>query len=177
MKNLPLMQGGLDGLCGIYSVCNVHKIINNASDSDIESLFSEIISFLSKKRMLKEIIIGGMLHKNMSDVLWNCVGDRFYEKSSNFKWSSYHMDSFWQYSMDYLLVPNSAIILSIGGKYNHYSVVNRMTENTMFLYDSSGMKRINKSSYRLFGYEKNDKYIIYPSQCWFIRGEQKNETK
>lgn len=41
----------------------------------------------------------------------------------------------------------------------------------MFLVDSSGLKRINKSQIKLQGYTKKDKYVVYPNQCFYLKGK------
>ena len=170
MKKLPLLQGGLDSLCGIYSVCNVYRIVKNAPDEYVDMLFDRIITHLAKKKMLKGVLLGGMLHKNMADIIYNVVKDDFVERFSTFKWSNYTINDFWKFSQEHLSNPNTAIILSIGGLENHYTTVYKMSDKTMFLYDSGGMKRLNKSQCKFQGYTKEDKYVIYPNQCWFIKG-------
>jgi len=170
MKKLPILQGGLDSLCGIYSICNSYRIVKNASDEYVDDLFDKIIVHLSKKKILKSVLLGGMLHKNMSDVINNVVREEFIDRFSIFKWASYTIDDFWKFSREFLKVQNTAIILSIGGRENHYTVVHRISDRAMFLTDSSGMKRINRSQCKLQGYKKDDRYIIFPSQCWFIKG-------
>lgn len=170
ISSLPYFQSSLDSLCGVYSIVNAYRIVKDASYDEAQEMFNEIIEYLSRRRMLKDIILGGMLHKNMADILFNVVKDDFIEKLTLFRWGEYSLDEFWIFSKNYLDNEHTAIILSIGGISNHYTVIERMTDKRMFLQDSSGMISLNKSQCRLQGYKKDNKYILYPNQCWFIKG-------
>ena len=67
--------------------------------------------------------------------------------------------------------PNRAVILSIGGLHDHLTVIQKMTDRMMVLFDSDGLKTIRKSSCKIQGYAKPDKYVIYYSQCWYLGKE------
>jgi len=167
----PLSQGWLDSLCGIYSLCNAYKITNRASENDVQEMFNHIIKYLSSKRMLKGVLLNGVYYKNMLDIMKRLVEYQFFQDFSNPKWTTgYRLKDFWEYSMEHLREPRSVIILSIGGASNHYTVVERMTSASMFLVDSSGMKRINRSQCRFYGYQKEDKYVLYPNECFYMKG-------
>lgn len=167
-SNFPIWQGFLDGMCGVYSIVNSYRIVKHASFDESQLLFNDIITHLSKKKKLKEVLLQGMLHKDMNDILRNVVKDRFIEYYKNYKWTDYALEAFWDFSKKFLEEPNRAIILSVGGLAYHYTVVERMTDKSMFLRDSSGMNRLSKYQCRLQGYDKPDKYIIYPNQSIFI---------
>ena len=46
---LPFEQGGLDSLCGLYSIVNAERVVNNTSNDDSLVLFNDIIAYLNKK--------------------------------------------------------------------------------------------------------------------------------
>jgi len=163
-------QGFFDGLCGVYSVCNAYKITNNVSDSERQVLFNEIIDYLSRKRLLKHAIKDGLYVSQLKNVIDDVVRGKFIEVIYKYNWKDYSLDAFWMFSQRYLSESKTAMILSIGGRENHFTVVEKMTDKTMFLVDSSGLKRINKSNLRFHGYMKEDKYIAYPNQCFYLKG-------
>lgn len=168
MPKHPYWQGGMDSMCGIYSIINADKIVNKSSEEDSQYLFNGIIEYLSKKRKLKDIIIGGVYHKDMISILANAIGNRFRWRviGNNFN----NVSEFWKYSNDFLKENNgSSLIVSFGGKEDHLSAVMSMTAKTMTLFDSSGIIKVRKSMSKLMGYSKDDKYVIYPTQsflCW-----------
>lgn len=164
----PYWQGQLDSACGIYSLVNASKIVNNLSVVETQMLFDETVKFLSKKRKLAETIIGGVRHKDMLQMMRGIVADKFQWKTSGYGFQN--ISTWWDFAETFLKESNnSAIIVSFGGAQDHLSVIQSMTDKTMVLFDSSQIRNIRKSSCRLVGYSKNDRYIIYPSQsflCW-----------
>jgi len=78
--------------------------------------------------------------------------------------------SWWKYSKEFLNQDNSAIILAIGGKYWHYSTIEKISDKQMYLQDSDGLLRIRKTSCRFPDYKYEDRIVIFPSQCWLIKG-------
>jgi hypothetical protein len=167
---VPFYQDSVGGMCGVFSILNGYRLVKNAKFDEVEILYREIIDYLSRKRMLKDILLDGMLHKDMTMLINEVVGDRFVEKISNGKWSEYSLSAWWKYSKSYLEQNNTAIILAIGGKYWHYSTVERMSDKVMFLQDSDGLRTIRRTSCRFPNYKYEDRIIVYPSQCWLIKG-------
>ena len=167
---VPFYQDSIGGMCGVFSIINAYRIVKNARFDEVEILYREIVEYLSKKRMLKDILLDGMLHKDMTMLLHNVVGDRFTEMTSNGKWAGYSLSSWWKYSKEFLSQDNSAIILAIGGKYWHYSTIEKISDKQMYLQDSYGLLRIRKTSCRFPDYKYEDRIVIFPSQCWLIKG-------
>ena len=44
----PFQQGGLDSLCGLYSIINAERFINRSSDWETQQLFDDLIHFLAR---------------------------------------------------------------------------------------------------------------------------------
>jgi hypothetical protein len=67
----PYEQGGLDGLCAIYSIVNAVRIVSSISDAEAKNLFRRILEHLERthdlSRMLAEgiglVTIGGIFRK------------------------------------------------------------------------------------------------------------------
>lgn len=165
-------QGYLDSLCGIYSIVNANKIVNNPSDFESQALFNKIIGYLDKKKILKEILLEGTNQTLMRKLIKGLCHSNFPLMITDRK-NFTHLDDWWVYSKEFIESgKNRAVILSLGGKLYHLSVIERMTDKMMYLKDSSyGWKTIKKSMCRLAGYPESDKYIIYPSQCWYVGKE------
>lgn len=165
-------QGYLDSLCGIYSIINADKIVNSPPLLESQNLFNSIIHFLDKKKILKDVILEGTDQSLMRLLMKNVAGSRFPVKISNRK-NFKNLREWWSYSRNFLDEgENRTIIISLGGKLYHLSVIERITDRTIFLKDSDkGWKTLKKSMCRLAGYSETDKYIIYPSQCWYLGKE------
>lgn len=166
----PLQQGWLDSLCGVYSIVNANRLVNNVSHTDSQPLFNLIIEKLHKKRLLHRVILEGINHKNLSWLMGEIGTDVFPLMETN-KRGFLSLNDWWQYSRDFLETPNRTIILSIGGLHDHLSVVQKVGEKSITLFDSDGFKSLRKSQCKLYGYQKKDKYIIYYSQCWYLGRE------
>lgn len=165
-------QGYLDSLCGIYSIVNADRLINKSSDVESQELFNYIVEYLDTRGILKDIILEGSDHRLMSTIISH-IGDwKFPVRISNRK-NLISVKKWWEYSKEFMEGgENRTIILSIGGKIQHLTVVERITGGTLYLKDSTwGWKTIKKSMCKLPGYAENDKYIIYPSQCWYLGKE------
>jgi hypothetical protein len=161
-------QGSLDSLCSVYALVNTYKSVKNVNDELSNEIFNKIIKYLHKKRILCDTLIEGTSHKTMSKILREVVGDDFSEVINLYKWGEYSLSAWWDYTKEYSQ-NGYKIIVSIGGVRNHYSVIDRMTDKTMFMIDSNGLDRVRKKDCEIQGYLKDDKYVIYPSQCFIVR--------
>jgi len=78
----PFQQGGLDSLCGLYSIINAERFINRSSDEETQQLFNDLIHYLSRRGLLTKFLIDGIIHslaaigKGLA-VIVSVVGDRF----------------------------------------------------------------------------------------------------
>lgn len=167
----PFMQGWLDSCCGIYSIVNANRIVNNVSYDESQPIFNEIIKSLHKRKILKDVILEGINHRNFS-TLMNSVGTSLFPLMEANKKGFSKLNEWWDYTRQFIEEkPNRAVILSIGGLHDHLTVIQKMTDKMMILFDSDGFKTIRKSSCKLQGYSKTDKYVIYYSQCWYLGKE------
>lgn len=53
----PFQQGGLDSLCGLYSIINAERIVNRSSDENAQKLFNDLIHYLSRRGLLTKFLI------------------------------------------------------------------------------------------------------------------------
>jgi hypothetical protein len=167
-----LRQGYLDSLCGIYSIVNADRIVNKPSFNDSQVLFNRIIDYLHDEGILRSVIIEGVNQALMKNIIREVADDKFPLQITN-KRGIIKLNDWWKFSREFLEEKgNRAIILSMGGKFNHLTTVYRMTQRRLFCMDSTdGESTINKSFCRIVGYTETDKYIIYPSQCWYVGKE------
>jgi hypothetical protein len=166
----PFQQGGLDSLCGLYSIVNAERFINHSSDDSAQQLFDSIIHFLSRKRLLTQLLIGGVIHRQMLLILNEVVGDRI--PNLWIPWRGVptpELDTFWR-SIQYFLdgTPGRAVILGLKGYHDHWTVIETITDKSIFLYDSALITRLPRSTCSTFYVNGRRKHLLLPAQTYFL---------
>jgi len=169
----PFQQGGLDSLCGLYSIVNAERFINHSSDQDAQLLFNDIIHYLSRKRLLAKLLIGGVIHKRMLQVLDEVVGERITNK--DIPWRGIptpDLDAFWKSMHDFLDgTPGRAIILGLNGFHDHWTVIETITDRSILLYDSSLIQRLPRSRCTTVTPNGKRKHLLLPAQTYFLSND------
>jgi len=169
---LPFQQGALDSLCGIYCIINAERIINRVTREESEDLFNKIIRFLSRERLLEEILTRGMLLKDLTMILDEVVGERI--PSRDLYWrnkTTPTLDKFWT-SLESFLdgTPERAVILGLNGVYDHWTVIKRITSNQIDLYDSDLLKRLPRAYCTTIETKGKRRHLLRPAQTYFLSG-------
>ena len=164
----PFQQGGLDSLCGLYSIVNAERIINKSSDAQAQELFNTMVRFLSKKRMLARILIEGVNHRQMLLTMQKVVNGRL--PCIEIPWRGVptpDLDTFWQSMQTFLNgTPGRAIILGLNGYHDHWTVIDNITSKSIFLYDSAEIPRLRRS--RCSTAKHRRKHLLLPAQTYFL---------
>ena len=170
---LPFQQGGLDSLCGLYSIVNAERIINRSSDEQAQQLFDDIIHFLSRKRLLAKLLIGGVLHTQMLLILNEVVGERIPIVSNPWRGvPNPDLTTFWRSMQDFLDgTPGRAIILGLQGYHDHWTVIEIIASRSILLYDSSMIKRLPRSRCTTVYATWKRKHLLLPAQTYFLSNE------
>jgi hypothetical protein len=158
---------GLDSLCGIYSIINAYQYLNDANPEECQLLFDDIIKYLSRKRMLKDAILGGVWKKNISMIMRDVLGDRI--KNKTLIWAGHPNPStrvYWNSIVEFLAVPKSCVIIGIGGRYDHFTVGISATKKTIKLLDSDGLKFLR---YKECSTDLGKDIVLYPAQTFYLR--------
>jgi hypothetical protein len=167
----PFQQGGLDSLCGLYSIVNAERFVNSSSDEEAQQLFDDIIHFLSRKRLLADLLIGGIIHTQMLLILKRVVGKKRISKVE-VPWRGVQnpdLTTFWKYMQWFLDgTPGRAIILGIQGYHDHWTVIESITNRSILLYDSALIKRLPRSSCTTVYATWKRKHILLPAQTYFL---------
>ena len=171
---LPFQQGGLDSLCGLYSIINAERIINRSSDEEAQQLFDDLIHYLTRRGLLSRLLIGGVIHKQMLLILDKVVGK---QRISNVQipWRGVpnpDLTTFWK-SMQHFLdgTPGRAIILGLQGFHDHWTVIEKITSRSILLYDSALIKRLPRSSCTTVYATWKRKHLLLPAQTYFLSNE------
>lgn len=170
----PFQQGGLDSLCGLYSIINAERFINRSSDEEAQRLFDDLIHFLSRRRLLHKLLIGGIIHTEMLLILDKVVGK---QRISNVEvpWRGMFnpdLTTFWKSMQNFLDgTQGRAIILGLQGYHDHWTVIESITNRSIMLYDSSSIKRLPRSSCTTVYATWKRKHLLLPAQTYFLSNE------
>jgi hypothetical protein len=170
----PFQQGGLDSLCGLYSIVNAERFINHSSDEESQRLFDDLVHFLSRRKLLSKLLIGGIIHTEMLLILDKVVGK---QRISNVQipWRGVQnpdLTTFWK-SMQAFLdgTLNRAIILGLQGYHDHWTVIESITNRSIKLYDSALIQRLPRSSCTTVYTTGIRKHLLFPAQTYFLSNE------
>ena len=166
----PFQQGGLDSLCGLYSIVNAERFINHSSDESAQELFDSIIHYLSRRRLLAKLLIGGVIHRQMLLMLNDVVGDRI--PNLWIPWRGVpnpDLDTFWRSLQTFLDgTPGRAVILGLDGYHDHWTVIETITDKSILLYDSALIKRLPRSSCSTRYINGRRKHLLQPAQTFYL---------
>ncbi len=170
----PFQQGGLDSLCGLYSIINAERFINRSSDEETQQLFNDLIHYLSRRGLLTKFLIGGIIHTEMLVILNKVVGKQRISNVS-IPWRGVpnpDLTTFWK-SMQRFLdgTPGRSIILGLQGYHDHWTVIETITNRSIKLYDSALIKRLPRSSCTTVYATWKRKHLLLPAQTYFLSNE------
>lgn len=176
----PFQQGGLDSLCGLYSIINAERVINRSSDEETQQLFDDLIHYLSRRGLLTKFLIGGIIHTEMLVILNKVVGKK---RISNVRipWRGVpnpDLTAFWKSMQNFLDgTPGRAIILGLQGYHDHWTVFESITNRSILLYDSSLIKRLPRSQCTTVYATWKRKHLLLPAQTYFLSNEVQDITQ
>jgi hypothetical protein len=175
----PFQQGGLDSLCGLYSIVNAERFINHSSDEDTQQLFDDLIHYLSRRGLLGKLLSGGVIHTQMLLILDKVVGK---ERISNVQipWRGVpnpDLTTFWNSMQNFLDgTSGRAIILGLQGFHDHWTVIETISNRSINLYDSALIKRLPRSSCTTVYATWKRKHLLFPAQTYFLSNEWTPES-
>ena len=167
----PYEQGALDGLCAVYSIVNAARIISGLGEEESKELFKEIILYLEKTNDLSRILVSGIGLTTIGGILGDVVGERIRYRSMPFKqYPDTPLDDFWSEMMDFLHKgENRAILIGLGGPaWDHWSIVESITEKQIRFFDSYKLKRLNRSRCATTRSTSSRPHLLCPTHTYFL---------
>lgn len=143
-------QGDADNLCGIYaslnSIIKATDGIIAISQNKAKALFEDIISHLHHRRLLYKIHQHGSTVKHL-DAYLTLLEDKLAEKIKIYHYfpfsSKNRVKTVIKRLTDLSSQKQVAIILPLEGKYYHWSLVDKIVGNRIYLIDSGHLQYIN----------------------------------
>ncbi len=170
----PFQQGGLDSLCGLYSIINAERFINHSSDEETQQLFDDLIHYLARRKLLSKFLIGGIIHSEMLVILKKVVGNKRIS-NAQIPWRGVpnpDLTTFWKSMQNFLDgTPGRSIILGLQGYHDHWTVIEKITNRSILLYDSSLIKVLPRSRCTTVYATWKRKHLLLPAQTYFLSNE------
>lgn len=170
---MPLQQGNLDGLCGLYSTLNAIGCILKINNDSYRKLFEIGLEHLNKRTNLKNTILNGislaMIKEifNKYNILLNDWGWRLHVKQIAIE--AGNITGLASKMKEWLEEENQCIVVGIGGKMDHWSCISRQFANSIKLVDSDGRKRICLRNITIGSEYGKRVYTIQPEDVLGIR--------
>ena len=174
----PFKQGDLDGFCGVYSVINaVHYICGPLSLKCRSRLFRLFLEYLEPRHSLLERADGdGVLLNELSGMLNIALKYHPISRQKRFhKQPDIPFEDYWTQCQEFLTEPNSIILICLEGMHSHWTLVHKMTDSQMYLFDSSNLKQIHKRHCQMSLDEEDKPHYFYATHTYFIRRKTMNK--
>jgi hypothetical protein len=167
----PYEQGALDGLCAVYSIVNATRIVSGIGDEEAKELFRDIILYLETKKDLAKILIEGIDLLTIGGILGDVVGNRIENRSMPFKQRpETPLDEFWTEMMGFINGGGKrAILIGVGGPmWDHWSIVESITEKQIRFFDSYKLKRLNRNRCGTIRSTSSRPHLLHPTHTYFL---------
>jgi hypothetical protein len=167
----PYEQGALDGLCAVYSIVNATRIVSGIGDEQARDLFKEIILYLERTNDLGKILTEGIGLKTIGGILGDVVGDRIPNRSMPFKqYPDTPLEAFWTEMMSFLNGGGPrAILIGLGGPlWDHWSIVESITDKQIRFFDSYKLKRLNRGRCGTIRSTTSRPHLLCPTHTYFL---------
>ena len=150
----PYQQGRLDSLCGLYAVINAARLVyaesNPLSRQRCKGLFAEGIDFLTAKRGSRDAPHWGMTvgrQRKLAKALLNSEALADLPKLRHGPALPPMTDiDHLQTTIDTAITGGDVLLACFHGRISHHSVIVGQTPTRVLLFDSDGMKYVNKAS-------------------------------
>ena len=167
----PYEQGALDGLCAVYSIVNATRIVSGIGEEEAKDLFKQIIRYLESNKDLGKILIEGIDLLTIGGILGEVVGDRIKNRYMPFKQNpDTPLDEFWNEMMSFLSSGDRrAILIGVGGPmWDHWSIVESITDKQIRFFDSYRLKRLNRSRCATMRSTSSRPHVLSPTHTYFF---------
>lgn len=176
-------QGSIDCLCGVYCVLNATEIVIGKFAYDRRrkkrknqklALFSDLVGYLAKRNKLQKALTEGITKIDSPGGLLDLAvrSVRKYQKRQMRKQQAFSgnpatLDEYWEKLAHHLMQEGNSVIISLSGRREHWTCVKRITERTLFLADSTGMKYIYRHRC-IIGPEEDGMYTLWPTMTYLL---------
>jgi hypothetical protein len=182
----PFRQGDLDGLCGLYAVVNAIRLalrpLSRFDYAIFSDFFEELVAEIDKHQGFGKASVSGLttprlvrLLKLAGEVVESNLGFKLEVGRPLLASRRPSLDDAIGHLRSELRRPATALLLGLGGEYDHWTVVRRITRASILLYDSAGYSRIAIRECRM-GHETRRSaqcaHVIGPGSAFVVRAHR-----
>jgi hypothetical protein len=170
----PYEQGGLDGLCAIYSIVNAARIVAAVRDCEAKALFRRILEYLETTQSLSRVLAEGIVLNTIGGILRDVVGDLIPHRSMPFKHLPHTpLEEFWSEMMAFLEAgADRAVLIGVGGPvWDHWSIVHEITPRQIRFFDSHKLRRFNRTRCTTTRSTARRPHVLCPTHTYFLSRE------
>jgi len=167
----PYEQGALDGLCAVYSIVNAARIISGLTEEQSRDLFRGLITHLEQSRDLGKILTSGIDVNTIGALLNDVAGNMIPYRAMPFKhYPDTPLDEFWTEMVKFINGEGRRVILiGLGGHlWDHWSIVDSITEKQIRFFDSLKLKRLNRSRCATIRATSSRPHLLHPTHTYFL---------
>ena len=146
-RRKPYLQGRLDAYCGVYSMVNaVHYLCGPLSSEQASSLLIKLMEYLEPNQTAFKRLTNGTSFKEIVRAVDHCITRQYpIKKTKPFSRNKgVSIDDVWREISNFLATHKGIVILGMGGKHEHWSVVKKTTPTSLLLFDSVRLSRLSK---------------------------------
>jgi hypothetical protein len=174
MKLKPYEQGALDSLCGIYSIVNAMRVIRGLSNEESQELFTQIISYLEDNKTLAVTLAEGISITVLGSIFKDIIGEKIDRAIPFQKQTDVGISEFWTEMTRFLHAKRTkgekrAILLSLGGLHDHWTIVRKISSKRIWLFDSIGLRNLDRSKCTTRKASSSRRHWIHPTQTYFLK--------
>lgn len=142
---LPLRQGKLDRLCGLYALLNTYQLLvpQDSWDTSQRQLFKASVEWLNCKDLLRLAVTSGLEVEHLLGMIDDVFKPafRFIEVDQLWKKKRILGKNGLNQILEYVAPPSSTVLVCY--KYEHWTVFQKYDETKIYLYDSEGRGYVN----------------------------------
>ncbi len=167
----PFRQGDLDGLCGLYATINAAKLISKRISRNRGSEFLlDAVLTINKKSF--DFLTDGTNTLDISRILRDSICDDFkIRRTKPFHTRSHvSLNEFWETLCCFLhsRPDRAAIIVIETSTYSHWTVVKKINNKRLILFDSSEGVFLNRKQCSTTERGPNVSTLISPPSTFFL---------
>lgn len=168
-------QGGLDSLCGIYSIVNAERHINGTTADESQLLYNSIINYLEKNGKLASTLIEGMLFNEITSIFNDVSTLKLKKEQPYANVKTPPLNEFLSTIQSLLQKSaNSVALVGLSGKHDHWTVITKITPSRIRLLDSGTLQHFNTNNCTTGKMSDNENvhkgktHVLYPAQTYIL---------
>ncbi len=171
------IQGNLDGLCGVYSIVNSALNLHspNLNKESTKELFRVLCSALKHEKKLLDALLDGITVRPLGELIDHASDftDKKYRirilRRIAFGTASCSLDEFWTKISNHIEKHGpGSVILSLGGKHDHWTCVREISASRIDLIDSDGLKFLARKNCTVGDAKRGRHHTVMPTQTYLL---------